>query len=109
MWHVFWHALRRFRGAVLGFGLALFVLGWPIVSAYEVVHREHEKIAELARNFELFITAAGGDVNDLGSPENYLSMRYFSLLPLVLGVYAVLAGSGLIASDEENGTLDLIL
>ena len=109
MWQVFRHAVVRYRGAVLGFGLALFALGWPIVSAFEVVQREQEKIAELARNFEMFITAAGGDVNNLGSPENFLSMRYFSVLPLILGIYAVLAGSGLLAADEENGTLDLVL
>jgi ABC-2 type transport system permease protein len=30
-------------------------------------------------------------------------------MPLVLGIFAVLAGSGLVVSDEENGTLDLIL
>jgi ABC-2 type transport system permease protein len=31
------------------------------------------------------------------------------MLPLLLGVFAVIVGSGLIAGDEENGTLDLIL
>jgi ABC-2 type transport system permease protein len=30
-------------------------------------------------------------------------------MPLILGVFAVVIGSGLIVSDEENGTLDLIL
>jgi ABC-2 type transport system permease protein len=30
-------------------------------------------------------------------------------LPPLLGIFAVLAGSGLLVSDEENGTLDLIL
>ena len=33
----------------------------------------------------------------------------FSYLPLVLGVFAVLAGSGLVVADEESGTLDLVL
>jgi ABC-2 type transport system permease protein len=103
------HMLIRQRGAILGFGLALFLLAWPILYAYEVVAREQEKISEFAQNFEGIISGLGGDVNNLGSPTSYLSMRYFSLLPLILGVWAVLAGSGLLAADEENGTLDLVL
>jgi ABC-2 type transport system permease protein len=106
---IFCHMLRRVRGATVGFGLALFLLGWPLISAYDVVQREQEKIAEVARNFEVVIAMLGGDVNNLAKPETYLSMRYFTLLPLVIGVWAVLAGSGLLASDEENGTLDLLL
>jgi ABC-2 type transport system permease protein len=106
---IFWHRLVRLRGGILGFGLALFVLGWPLLAAYEVVRREQERLAGFVRNFAGIITALGGNVNNLGDAASYLSMRYFSYLPLVLGVYAVLAGSGLLASDEENGTLDLIL
>jgi ABC-2 type transport system permease protein len=36
-------------------------------------------------------------------------MYGFSLLPIIIGIFAVLAGSGLLASDEENGRLDLIV
>src|SRR5947207_793948 len=106
MIHIFWHKLVRFRGGMLGFGLALFALAFPLMSAYEVVRREQEQLASFVQNFKGMITALGGDVNNLASPGNYLSMRYFSMLPLILGIYAVLAGSGLLAADEENGTLD---
>src|SRR5207248_8557932 len=50
-----------------------------------------------------------GDPTKLMSPEGFLSLAFFSYLPLIMGVFAVLAGSGLLAADEENGTLDLIL
>jgi ABC-2 type transport system permease protein len=106
---IYRHALARFRGQVLGWGLALALLGWPIVASYEVFKREQENIARIAREFEGIVTAMGGDVNHLGSPVNYFSMRYFAHLPLILGIFAVLAGSGLLVSDEESGTLDLIL
>jgi ABC-2 type transport system permease protein len=36
-------------------------------------------------------------------------MRCFTFMPLILGMFAILAGSGLLVSDEENGTLDLVL
>ncbi len=49
------------------------------------------------------------DMAAIFTPEGYLSFEFFSLMPVVLGIFAVLAGSGLLANDEENGTLDLVL
>ena len=43
------------------------------------------------------------------TPQGYLTMYGFSMLPLIIGIFAVLAGSGLLASDEEGGQLDLII
>src|SRR5258708_21956528 len=50
-----------------------------------------------------------GDMDRLPPPGGFLSLAFFSYLPLVFGVFAVLAGSGLLVADEENGTLDLVL
>ena len=36
-------------------------------------------------------------------------MYGFSMLPLIFGIFAVIAGSGLLAGDEEGGRLDLML
>ncbi len=106
---IFTRALARSRGTMLGWGLVLILIGYPIISAYDVVAREQETLAKFAKNFAPFIASLGGDPNRLASPVNYLSMRCFSFLPLVLGVFAVLGGSGLLVSDEEAGTLDLVL
>jgi ABC-2 type transport system permease protein len=102
-------SLARVRGTVLAWGLGLFLLGWPIVGTYDVVKREQEKIADVVRNFAPLIAGMGGNLENLADPAGYLSMRYFSYLPLILGIWAVVAGSGLLAADEENGTLDLVL
>ena len=50
-----------------------------------------------------------GGVDRIFSPAGFLDTRFFSMMPLILGVFAVIIGSGLIVGDEENGTLDLIL
>jgi ABC-2 type transport system permease protein len=102
-------SLYRQLGTVLAWGLGLFLLAWPIVATYDVVKREQDKVVEVARNFEGFITGMGGDLDRLTDPAGYLNLRYFSFLPLIVGFYAVLAGSGLVVADEENGTLDLVL
>lgn len=102
-------ALAKLRGSILGWGLGLCLLGWPIVATYDVVKREQDKLADVAKSFGPLIEGMGGNLGDLSDPAGYLSMRYFSHLPLILGIFAVVGGSGLVAADEENGTLDLVL
>jgi ABC-2 type transport system permease protein len=36
-------------------------------------------------------------------------MYAFSMMPIIIGIFAVMVGSGLIVSDEERGRLDLIM
>lgn len=43
------------------------------------------------------------------SVELYMNTEYLIWLPLLLGIYAVFFGSGLVAKDAEKGTLEFIL
>lgn len=110
---IFRYALTRFRGQVIGWSLGLLLLGWAIIASYDVFVKEQKKIAEVAENFKGIFEAMGADIgpdmSKIASPSTYLTMRYFSFLPLVLGILVVVWGSGLLAADEENGTLDLML
>lgn len=106
---IFYYTLARFQGQIFGWGLALVALGFPVISTYDVVSKEQEKVKQLAGNFAPLIAAMGGDLDKIASPSTYLTMRCFTFMPLILGLFAVLAGSGLLVSDEENGTLDLVL
>ena len=42
-----------------------------------------------------FLAFFGGDVATLATPEGFLGMYGFSMLPVIVGIFAVLAGSGL--------------
>jgi ABC-2 type transport system permease protein len=101
--------MRRSAGAILIWGMALFLLAWPVVLAYDVVQKEQQKIKEVAKNFQIFFAAMGGDLDRITHPSEYLTLRFFSFMPLILGIFAILSGTGLTAVDEEKGTLDLIL
>jgi ABC-2 type transport system permease protein len=109
MMTIFRYTLARFRGQILGWGLALFLLGVLSVVRYEFMRDNREAIRQLIQGSAGKFIAAFGDPAKLTSPAGFLSLAFFSYLPLVLGVFAVLAGSGLLAADEENGTLDLVL
>jgi ABC-2 type transport system permease protein len=106
---VFRHALGRFRGQVLGWGLALFLLGLTTVARYNVMRENQESLRQILQGSAGKFVALFGDRDKMFTPEGFLSLAFFTSMPLIVGVFAVLGGSGLLAADEENGTLDLVL
>jgi len=101
--------VRRSRGQVLGWGLSLAVLAAYLLSFYDTLASQVAQLDAMMRSNPPELMAFFGEVATLGTPAGYLTIEFFSYMPLVIGIYAVLAGSGLVAADEENGTLDLVL
>jgi len=106
---IFRYTLRRFRGQILGWGIALAVFGVLLVSMYDMIAAEQKQFQELLNVYPPEISAFMGDLSSFATPEGFISLEFFSLMPLILGIFAVLTGSGLLVSDEENGRLDLIM
>ena len=96
------------RGQILGWGLGIAALGLILVPFYDPeILEDYLKMAEsLPPEFLAFF---GGDISILTTPEGFLGMYGFSMLPVIIGIFAVIVGSGLFASDEESGRLDLIV
>jgi len=109
MMTVFRYTLRRFRGQILGWGIALALLSVLLVSMYDSFAGEQEQFQELLEVYPSEITAFMGDFSTMWTPEGWVSIEFFSYMPLILGIFGVLVGSGLLVSDEEKGTLDLIM
>jgi ABC-2 type transport system permease protein len=104
------YALTWFRGQILGWGLGIAALGLILVPFYDRFQDQQETFLQMVESYPPeFMALFGGDAAALATPEGYLNMYGFSLLPIIIGIFAVLAGSGLLASDEENGRLDLIV
>ncbi len=102
------YTLVWLRGQILGWGLGIAVLGLILVGFYDPeILQDYLKMAEsLPPEFLAFF---GGDISTLTTPEGFLGMYGFSMLPVIIGIFAVIVGSGLFASDEEGGRLDLIV
>ncbi|HAL60958.1 MAG TPA: hypothetical protein DCP08_00940, partial [Chloroflexi bacterium] len=101
--------MGRFRGQILGWGISLLLLGLMLMWFYPSIAEQQESFEQLLEIYPPELSAFFGDLSAMVTPEGFLSIEYFSYMPLVLGIFAVLMGSGLLASDEENGTLDLVL
>src|SRR5690606_29581707 len=50
-----------------------------------------------------------GGAGDMGDPRVFLQTEYFSFVPIILVIYAVIGGTGLFAGDEGRGTLETTL
>ena len=109
MLQIFRHTLIRSRGQIIGWGIALFLLGLGIVSFYDTVAEQKDQFEELLKSYPPEMMAFFGDLTSITTPQGFLSAEYFVLMPIILGIFVLLAGSGLLASDEEKGTMDLIL
>ncbi len=108
---IFRHSLTKSRGAILGWGLGLFALGLLIVPIFDIFAEDQalEGMLQLFESYPPEIFAFFGDLADMATPSGFLGIEYFSYMPIILGIYAIQAGSGLLASDEESGTLDLTM
>ena len=106
---VFRYALRRLRGQILDWGLGIAALGLIVVPFYDLFQEQQADYVKVLENYPPEVAAFFGEMGDLASPSGYLNVYLFSLLPVILGIWAVSMGSGLLASDEEGGRLDLIL
>lgn len=91
-WQIFWYGAGT---AIYG---ALMVLLFPTFQGFL-------SDVEYPEEFLAFFGAAG----DLGDPRYFLQAEYFSFAPLILIIFAVVAGTGLLAGDEGRGTLEVLL
>jgi ABC-2 type transport system permease protein len=49
------------------------------------------------------------NIEDMGTPEGFMDSQVFSLAPLALAFFPILASAGAIAGAEERGTIDVLL
>lgn len=64
---------------------------------------------EYLENLPEGFQALFGAVTDIYTLEGFLTIEYLTYLPLLLGVYAISAGTRMLVGDEEAGTMDLVL
>jgi ABC-2 type transport system permease protein len=84
--------------------VALNVAFYPSIRDDPSLNEYLENLPESLRG--LFV---GGEF-DLTSPAGYLNSQVYALLaPLLLLVFAIGAGAGAVAGEEERGTLDFLL
>jgi ABC-2 type transport system permease protein len=103
------HSFLTSRGAVLAWGIGLALYGMFIMLYYDTMMASREAFERLIQSYPPELLIFFGGTIDLFSNPGFLQVYFFSYMPLVIGIFAVLAGSGLLVGDEESGVLDLLL
>jgi len=95
---------------ILGWGLGLGLLGYWMFDIYETMFGMDVDLQQMIAAFpdEMMAFFGGADVN-VFEPAGFLHLEFFSYIPLILGFVAVSGATGLIAKEEEAGSLELIL
>jgi len=104
------NTVRKSRGLLVGWGIGLAALSIMIGSMFDMIADTNalfdmvdaykETMPELAAMFNM---------DQMGTPIGWLDVQYFSFLPLMLCLLVNGIGANMLARDEEDGTLDLIL
>lgn len=96
-------SLRDQKWQIAGFGVALALIAamdlliWP-------AYRDQLQNFEMPKALEGLL---GG--LSISTPAGFLTSEYFSWVPILLIVYAVIQGTAAIAGEESSGTIDLLL
>ncbi|HEY8171995.1 MAG TPA: ABC transporter permease subunit [Dehalococcoidia bacterium] len=101
---IFRKTLGDQRWQIFGYGLAMAAMASTSVWLWPSV-RDTLQTFEIPAALKALL---GRDV-DFTTAAGYLSGRYFSWTIILLVVYAVVAGTGAIAGEENSGTIDLLL
>ena len=107
---IFWRTLRSRRKSLLGWSLGLVGLIAITVAAYPSIANQ-EGFSDIIDDYPEFVQ----EILGLGSgmsitePAGYLNSQFFSnMLPLLFIIFLVSFGVRETATDERDGTLDLI-
>lgn len=101
------YTLRRSRGAIIGWGIGMAILSIMMGSLFDMVASSGDLMMAYADALPEF--AELFDMASMNTPIGWLDVEYFSFMPLIIGLFATGVGASLIARNEEDGTLDLIL
>lgn len=111
MFTIFRHSLTRYRGQILGWGISLGLVGAMLVAMYDVMQARQEQYTKLFNSFpkEFMAFFNATDMMTMFTPAGFVNIEFFSYMTIIIGIFAVMSGSGILASDEESGVLDLVL
>ncbi len=101
--NVFLKAMRDQQWMILGFGLGSALMAALVLAIYPSYSTALEHL-ELPPALQAIV----GDV-DLASATGFVSAEFFSWVPVLFVVYAIIQGTGALAGEESSGTIDLLL
>jgi ABC-2 type transport system permease protein len=103
---VFSKSLRDYRVAILGWGIGLGLLVYFYYATIlsQLAGSSSAQLQQIAEQFSFF-----GETVEANTPGGYITFKIMGSVPVVLGIWAVLAGARMTRGEEESGALDILL
>ncbi|MEL6308993.1 MAG: ABC transporter permease subunit [Chloroflexota bacterium] len=101
MFNLFKHELFSRWTSILGWGLGLAAFASMYIAVYPEMAAEMEGLAAMT------IYRAMGI--DLASFAGFIASVVVQIMPIILGVYVIMASTQTLAGEDDNGTLELVV
>lgn len=103
------HTLRKMRGQMIGWSLGIFLYGLLMSAFYSSIGELGDQMQTLLESYPPELMAFFPNIEEFATPLGYVDTYFFSYMPLIIGIFTVGAGAGLLVNDEEKGILDLLM
>lgn len=96
--------LRDMRAQIIGFGLGNVLMAFFVTLVFPSYSQQFA-------DFEVppAVKALIGEVPSFATAEGFLTVEFFSWIPVLIITYAIIQGTAALAGEEGAGTLDLLL
>ncbi|HQX63001.1 MAG TPA: ABC transporter permease subunit, partial [Thermomicrobiales bacterium] len=102
-----WLWSSRWSAIGYGIGAAAYIL--IIIAFYPTVRANSAQMDQLLKVYPEALKQAFGIAN-IGTLAGFLGAEVLNIIwPLIVGVFAIMAGSAVVAQEIDNGTVDLWL
>lgn len=108
MYAEFKNTLVRLRGGLIGWSIGLALYGLLMSWFYSRV-TGMDQLIEMVQNYPEEMKAFFSGLTEINTPRGYIDTYYFSYMSMIIGIFFIGACARLLAGDEENGILDLVM
>jgi ABC-2 type transport system permease protein len=98
------HEIRSRAPGIVGWGLGLSILPIMYVGLYP---QFADELANMQNLMDIALYQALGI--SMASFEGYVASTVTNLAPVILAIYAVISGTGMLAGEEDDGRLEMIV
>lgn len=106
---ILWELSRK-RNYLIWWSAGIVALIAILMSIYPSIHQQAAQLNQIMQQLPESVRALRGGDSDLTSPIGYLNAEIFYItLPLLLIIMAVNLGAGLLAKEEQDHTLELVM
>ena len=107
--NVYLKSLRDSKKSIIYYSIGTIALGLYVTLFYPTI-RDSTGLTDFLEQLPEAMLAFIGDADTYTTPEGFLNAEVFGFMgPMIFGVFAIIAGAGTIAGEEESHSLDQLL